>query len=88
MHKGLIEQITQMRDAAKQLSKASSDVIKNEPSMYEKLMAEEKAMAEADGIAYSEEEMVSNVTKQMENNPFRLAFYQAKKNFEEAAKRG
>ncbi len=88
MHSGFRNQIKSMMDAQKQLSKASADVVKNEPSMYEKLMAEEKAMAEADGIAYSEEEMVSNVTKQMENNPFRLAFYQAKKNFEEAAKRG
>ena len=88
MHKGLIEQITKMRDAAKQLSKASDNVIKNEPHMHKKVLSEERIMAQADGIPYSEEEMQHNAMRQMDNSPFRLAMFKAKDKFEEAAKRG
>lgn len=88
MHKGLIEQIKKMMDAQKQLSKASSDVIKNEPHMYDKLLSEEKNMAEEDMIPFTVEEMENNVMRQMENNPFRLALNRAREKLEEAAKHG
>ena len=88
MHPKFIQQMQKMMDAQKQLSKASADVIKNEPHMHEKVLSEERIMAEADGIPYSEEEMQHNAMRQMENSPFRLAMFKAKEQFEEAAKRG
>lgn len=53
--------------------KAFKAAIIQEPVMYETIKAREQQMAEADGIKLTEDELESNVQRQMENNPYRLA---------------
>lgn len=53
--------------------KALKAAMTQEPAMYETIKARERQMAEADGIELTEDELESNVQRQMENNPYRLA---------------
>ncbi len=53
--------------------KALKAAMTQEPAMYEAIKARERQMAEADGIELTEDELESNVQRQMENNPYRLA---------------
>ena len=88
MHNGFLKQLDEMRKASKEMSRAGRTLVQSEPGMEAKMMAEEKNMSEMDGLRYSEEVIKSNVAKQMENNPHRVAWRKAKKKLEEVSKRG
>ena len=60
-------------EALKEQDKALKAAMTQEPVMYETIKARERQMAEADGIELTEDELESNVLRQMENNPYRLA---------------
>ena len=64
-------------EALKEQDKALKAAMTQEPAMYETIMARERQMAEADGIELTEDELESNVLRQMENNPYRLAVHES-----------
>jgi len=60
----------------------------NEPAMYKMLLSQERQMATADGLGFTDEEIEANVMKQIENNAFRVALKAAKDNFSEVLMNG
>ena len=69
----MLKHITGVVAALKKQDKALKAAMIQEPAMYESIKARERQMAEADGIELTEDELESNVQRQMENNPYRLA---------------
>ena len=69
----MLKHITGVVAALKKQDKALKAAMTQEPGMYESIKARERQMAEADGIELTEDELESNVQRQMENNPYRLA---------------
>jgi len=56
--------------------------------MYKMLLSQERQMATADGLGFTDEEIEANVMKQIENNAFRVALKAAKDNFSEVLMNG
>ena len=73
----LLKLMTGVVAALDKQEKALKAAMIQEPVMYETIMARERQMAEADGIKLTEDELESNVQRQMENNPYRLAVHES-----------
>ena len=84
----LVKYLKSLQDAEKQVSRALKAVEQNEPAMYKMLLSQEKQMATADGLGFTDEEIEANVMKQIENNAFRVALKAAKDNFSEVLMNG
>ena len=83
MDSSLVKYFKNVQDAHKQVSRALKAVAQNEPGMYQTLLSQEKQMADADRLGFSDEEIESNVMRQMENNAFRVALQKAQDKFTE-----
>ncbi len=73
MSKEQLAYLKKVIKASKQYRNALKHSIKQEPEMRKSMLIREREMAEADGIQYSETELENIVSKQMENNPYRVA---------------
>mgnify|MGYP003123871795 CR=1 FL=1 len=83
MDSNLVKYFKKVQAAHRQVSRAFKAVAQNEPGMYQMLLSQEKQMETADGLGFTDEEIESNVMRQMENNAFRVALQKAQDNFTE-----
>lgn len=88
MDSNLVKYFKKMQTAQRQLSRALKAVEMNEPSMYKRLLSQEKQMDIADGLGFTDEEIEANVMRQIENNAFRVALQKAQDNFSEVLVNG